>query len=89
MATLVERTGRFLVLVPLTGRDSLTVEITAALRDALVTDEELAPADEWEFVDPFAEWHDEVEESWSRAPTSGGAADVAVAPERFALPAGG
>ncbi|MCE6998257.1 GTP-binding protein [Saccharothrix sp. S26] len=37
-------------------------EITAALRAALVTDEELALADELEFVDPFAEWHDEMEE---------------------------
>ena len=37
-------------------------EITAALREALVTDEELALADELEFVDPFAEWHDEMEE---------------------------
>ncbi|MFC6091336.1 ribosome hibernation factor-recruiting GTPase MRF [Saccharothrix lopnurensis] len=36
--------------------------ITAALRDALVTDEELALVDELEFVDPFAEWHDEMEE---------------------------
>lgn len=38
-------------------------EITAALRDALVTDEELALIDEVEFVDPFAERHDETEES--------------------------
>ncbi|WP_447007878.1 ribosome hibernation factor-recruiting GTPase MRF [Saccharothrix isguenensis] len=37
-------------------------EITAALREALVTDEELALIDELEFVDPFAEWHDEMEE---------------------------
>ncbi|GGP66108.1 ribosome hibernation factor-recruiting GTPase MRF [Saccharothrix coeruleofusca] len=37
-------------------------EITAALRGALVTDEELALADELEFVDPFAQWHDEMEE---------------------------
>ena len=37
-------------------------EITAALRGALVTDEELALVDELEFVDPFAEWHDEMEE---------------------------
>jgi G3E family GTPase len=37
-------------------------EITAVLRDALVTDEELALADELEFADPFAEWHDEMEE---------------------------
>ncbi|MFD0200868.1 MULTISPECIES: ribosome hibernation factor-recruiting GTPase MRF [Saccharothrix] len=37
-------------------------EITTALREALVTDEELALADELEFVDPFAEWHDEMEE---------------------------
>ncbi|QFZ18995.1 ribosome hibernation factor-recruiting GTPase MRF [Saccharothrix syringae] len=36
--------------------------ITAALRGALVTDEELALVDELEFVDPFAEWHDEMEE---------------------------
>ncbi|WP_218180570.1 ribosome hibernation factor-recruiting GTPase MRF [Actinosynnema pretiosum] len=34
-------------------------EITAVLRDALVTDEELALADELEFADPFAEWRDE------------------------------
>ncbi|MBY8851370.1 ribosome hibernation factor-recruiting GTPase MRF [Saccharothrix longispora] len=38
-------------------------EITAALREALVTDEELALADELEFADPFAEWHDEMEEA--------------------------
>ncbi|GGM90122.1 putative cobalamin synthesis protein [Lentzea pudingi] len=38
-------------------------EITSALRDALVTDEELELADQLEFVDPFAEWHDEMEES--------------------------
>ncbi|KOX34181.1 cobalamin biosynthesis protein CobW [Saccharothrix sp. NRRL B-16348] len=37
-------------------------EITAALREALVTDEELALVDELEFVDPFAEWHDQMEE---------------------------
>lgn len=37
-------------------------EITAVLRDALVTDEELALADELEFVDPFTEQHDEMEE---------------------------
>ncbi|HEX7302077.1 ribosome hibernation factor-recruiting GTPase MRF [Lentzea sp.] len=37
-------------------------EITEALRAALVTDEELALADELEFADPFAEWHDEMEE---------------------------
>ncbi|NUT49029.1 MAG: cobalamin biosynthesis protein CobW [Saccharothrix sp.] len=36
--------------------------ITAALRGALLTDEELALADELEFADPFAEWHDEMEE---------------------------
>ncbi|MGM1064898.1 ribosome hibernation factor-recruiting GTPase MRF [Saccharothrix sp. Mg75] len=36
--------------------------ITAALHEALVTDEELELADELEFVDPFAEWHDEMEE---------------------------
>ncbi|MFD7657452.1 hypothetical protein ACFV4N_26040 [Actinosynnema sp. NPDC059797] len=32
------------------------------LHHELVTDEELAPADELGFVDPFAEWHDEMEE---------------------------
>ncbi|WP_158839770.1 ribosome hibernation factor-recruiting GTPase MRF [Saccharothrix deserti] len=37
-------------------------EITTALREALVTDEELALIDELEFVDPFAEWHDQMEE---------------------------
>jgi G3E family GTPase len=37
-------------------------EITAALRGALVTDEELALAGELEFADPFAEWHEEMEE---------------------------
>ncbi|OHV31119.1 cobalamin biosynthesis protein CobW [Parafrankia soli] len=37
-------------------------EITRALRGALVTDEELALADELEFVDPFAESHDEMDE---------------------------
>ena len=36
-------------------------EITSALRGALVTDEELALAGELEFVDPFSEWHDEME----------------------------
>jgi G3E family GTPase len=36
--------------------------ITAALRDALVTDEELALADELEFADPFADWREELEE---------------------------
>ncbi|MFT7837886.1 GTP-binding protein [Saccharothrix sp. BKS2] len=48
-------------LVVITG-SAPAEEITAALRDALVTDEELALADELEFVDPFAEWHDEMEE---------------------------
>ncbi|MFJ6671886.1 ribosome hibernation factor-recruiting GTPase MRF [Actinosynnema sp. NPDC091369] len=37
-------------------------EVTAALREALVTDEELALADELEFVDPFTGWHDEMED---------------------------
>ncbi|MFD1149872.1 CobW family GTP-binding protein [Saccharothrix hoggarensis] len=32
--------------------------VLAALRDALVTDEELALRDELEFVDPFSEWHE-------------------------------
>jgi G3E family GTPase len=36
--------------------------ITSALRAALLTDEELAKAGELEFADPFAEWHDEMEE---------------------------
>jgi len=35
--------------------------VTGALRAALATDEELALADELEFVDPFAEWCDEAE----------------------------
>lgn len=35
--------------------------ITAALRDAVATDEELALRDELDFVDPFAEWHEESE----------------------------
>ncbi|MEU4768052.1 GTP-binding protein [Actinosynnema sp. NPDC023794] len=48
-------------LVVITGSASPD-EITAALREALVTDEELALIDELEFVDPFAEWHDEMEE---------------------------
>ncbi|GAA1301766.1 ribosome hibernation factor-recruiting GTPase MRF [Saccharothrix xinjiangensis] len=48
-------------LVVITASASVE-EITAALRGALVTDEELALADELEFVDPFAEWHDEMEE---------------------------
>ncbi len=48
-------------LVVITGSASPD-EITAALREALVTDEELALVDELEFVDPFAEWHDEMEE---------------------------
>jgi G3E family GTPase len=43
-------------------RSASPEEITAALREALVTDEELALIDELEFVDPFAEWHDEMEE---------------------------
>ncbi|WP_329792115.1 GTP-binding protein [Lentzea sp. DG1S-22] len=38
-------------------------EITSALRDALVTDEELELADQLEFVDPFAERHDAAEGS--------------------------
>ncbi|MFS8097536.1 GTP-binding protein [Lentzea alba] len=33
--------------------------ITAALREAVVTDEELALMDELEFVDPFGEWHED------------------------------
>lgn len=33
-------------------------KITAALRDALVTDEELELMDELEFVDPFADWRE-------------------------------
>jgi hypothetical protein len=37
-------------------------EITAALRDALLTDEKLALAGELQLADPFAEWHDEMEE---------------------------
>ncbi|WP_433272555.1 GTP-binding protein [Actinosynnema sp. CS-041913] len=37
-------------------------EITTALREALATDEELTLIDELEFVEPFAEWHDEMEE---------------------------
>ncbi|MEU4743172.1 GTP-binding protein [Actinosynnema sp. NPDC023658] len=48
-------------LVVVTG-SAAPEEITAALRDALVTDEELALVDELEFTDPFAEWHDEMEE---------------------------
>jgi G3E family GTPase len=36
--------------------------ITAALRDAVVTDEELELMDELEFVDPFADWREELEE---------------------------
>lgn len=43
-------------------RSASAEEITAALRRALVTDEELALVGELEFVDPFAEWHDEMEE---------------------------
>jgi hypothetical protein len=35
--------------------------ITAALRDALVTDEELGLIDELDFADPFADWHEESE----------------------------
>lgn len=37
-------------------------KITAALRGALVTDEEFALMDELEFVDPFADWQEELEE---------------------------
>ncbi|CAL9574284.1 putative protein [Actinosynnema sp. ALI-1.44] len=48
-------------LVVITGSASPEA-ITSALREALLTDEELALADELEFVDPFAEWHDEMEE---------------------------
>ncbi|GGU27343.1 ribosome hibernation factor-recruiting GTPase MRF [Lentzea flava] len=36
-------------------------EITAALREALVTDEELALISELDFADPFADWHEEME----------------------------
>jgi G3E family GTPase len=43
-------------------RSASPEEIAAALRDALVTDEELALIDELEFADPFAEWHEEMEE---------------------------
>ncbi|MGW4212051.1 ribosome hibernation factor-recruiting GTPase MRF [Lentzea sp. NPDC004789] len=35
--------------------------ITAALRAALVTDEELALISELDFADPFADWHEEME----------------------------
>lgn len=37
-------------------------DITAALHDALVTDEELALAGELDFLDPFAACHEEMEE---------------------------
>ncbi|GAA3661139.1 G3E family GTPase [Lentzea atacamensis] len=36
-------------------------EIVAALRAALVTDEELALVSELDFADPFADWHEEME----------------------------
>lgn len=36
-------------------------EIVAALREALVTDEELALVSELDFADPFADWHEEME----------------------------
>ncbi|MEU7474893.1 GTP-binding protein [Lentzea sp. NPDC042327] len=46
-------------LVVITTKDP--VRITAALTAAVVTDEELALADELDFVDPFGEWHEEAE----------------------------
>ncbi len=49
-------------LVVITAAPGAPEEIVAALRAALLTDEELALADELQFVDPFAEWHDEMEE---------------------------
>lgn len=49
-------------LVVITAIPEGPEEIVAALRAALVTDEELALVGELEFVDPFAEWRDEVEE---------------------------
>ncbi len=42
-------------------RSASPEEITAALRAALVTDEELALMGELEFADPFAEWREEME----------------------------
>ncbi|HEX6339883.1 ribosome hibernation factor-recruiting GTPase MRF [Umezawaea sp.] len=49
-------------LVVITAIPEAREEIVTALRAALVTDEELALVDELEFADPFAEWHDEMEE---------------------------
>ncbi|KOV81246.1 GTP-binding protein [Nocardia sp. NRRL S-836] len=46
-------------LVVITTKDP--AQITAALDNAVVTDEELALAAELDFVDPFAEWHEESE----------------------------
>lgn len=45
------------VVVISTSADA--AEITAALREALVTDEELALIEELDFADPFADWHEE------------------------------
>jgi G3E family GTPase len=42
-------------------RSADAAEITAALRAALVTDEELALIAELDFADPFADWHEEME----------------------------
>lgn len=47
------------VVVITTSADA--AEITAALHEALVTDEELALIEELDFADPFADWHEELE----------------------------
>ncbi|WP_434445523.1 CobW family GTP-binding protein [Lentzea sp. E54] len=55
-----EGTGGDQELVVIT-RSADAAEITAALRSALVTDEELALITELDFPDPFADWHEETE----------------------------
>ncbi|NUT93860.1 MAG: cobalamin biosynthesis protein CobW [Saccharothrix sp.] len=54
MGEIGERTGGGQEIVVIT-RKAAEFEITSALREALVTDEEWALADELDFVDPFAE----------------------------------
>ncbi|ANZ40079.1 cobalamin biosynthesis protein CobW [Lentzea guizhouensis] len=49
--------GKSQELVVITTKDPRS--ITEALEAAVVTDEELALADELDFVDPFGEWHEE------------------------------
>lgn len=50
-----------IVVIARSASPTKITAITAALRAALVTDEELALIAELDFADPFADWHEEME----------------------------